>query len=155
MTEINMSIVENHKQLYKMSCIPSAIELVLKLLRKRENEYLELQNQWKNKHDGSFRDYDGYLDSGIIFHQINLAERGPSFPIEELFGIIDAELKQDKYVIISLASNGGFHMYIIYEENNSEYRAVTKIGKRTEVIDDVKTRVRKIFGTDILVYEQI
>lgn len=97
----------------------------------------------------------------MTFRRTNLAERGPSFPYDQLFGIIDQELESDRYVIISLLGifreMSVYHAYIIFDKTqNNDYLAVTKAftngGQVTQFIDDVKNRVRQIRGTDILTY---
>lgn len=46
---LDKSIIDNHEQKHQVSCIPSAVEMVLKLLRKVNVNYYELQESWKNK----------------------------------------------------------------------------------------------------------
>lgn len=54
---------------------------------------------------------------------------------------------------ISLSENGNWHNYIIYEKNNDDdYSAFTKADGATCYIHDVKKKVTKMGGTDILVY---
>jgi hypothetical protein len=59
LTRFNRNIIDAHKQLYGVSCIPSSVEMVLKLLGQVPVSYYDLQMQWQNKLDGSFRDFDG------------------------------------------------------------------------------------------------
>jgi len=92
-------IIDQHQQISNRTCIPSAVEIVLKLLGKVDANYYDLQNGWTN---GSFVNFDGQTLSGVTFRRINLAERGPTFPFDQLFGMIDQELSSDRYVIISL-----------------------------------------------------
>jgi hypothetical protein len=151
-------IIDQHQQISAQSCIPSAVEMVLKLLGKVDASYYDQQSSWTN---GSFENFDGQTISEVTFRRINLAERGPSFPYDQLFGIIDRELESDRYVIISLLGifrgMSVYHAYIIFDKTqNNDYLAVTKAftneGQVTQFIDDVKNRVRQIRGTDILTY---
>jgi len=43
------SLIDNHEQKYQCSCIPSAVEMVLKLIGKVGTDYYELQESWDNK----------------------------------------------------------------------------------------------------------
>ncbi len=146
------SVIDNHEQKYNYSCIPSAVEIVLKLLGKVGTGYYELQNSWKNKTIGNFSDFDEKTIENVKFQKLFGDPRGPSFPIQNLFAKIDEELKSNRFVIISLASNAGWHMFVVYEKLGDEYKAFTKIGKQTEYVNNVKERVKQIQGTDILVY---
>lgn len=92
-------IIDQHQQRSHRTCIPSAVEMVLKLLGNVDMDYYDLQDVWTN---GSFANFDGQTVSGVTFQRINLAERGPTFPCDQLFGLIDQELASDRYVIISL-----------------------------------------------------
>ena len=59
---LDQEIIKAHKQKYEYSCIPSAIEMVLKLLRKVGIDYYDLQDEWDNKKTGNFSDLtDGPL----------------------------------------------------------------------------------------------
>jgi hypothetical protein len=151
-------IIDQHQQISLQSCIPSAVEMVLKLLGKVDSDYYDQQSNWTN---GSFEDFDGQTISEVTFRRINLAERGPDFPHDQLFNIIDQELESDRYVVISLLGRfrevSVYHAYIIFDKTeNNGYLAVTKAftnrGQVTQFIDDVKNRVRQIQGTDILTY---
>jgi hypothetical protein len=155
--KIDTKILDKHQQIGEYSCIPSAVEMVLKLLGKVDPDYHEQQKEWSNKPDGSFADFDGKKIEGVTFRvpKIN-APRGSSFPLAELFGLIDRELESGKLVIISLPAKNkpsDYHMYVIYEVENDDYLAVTKDGSNTSMINDVKKQVKKMQGTDVLVYE--
>lgn len=67
-------IIDQHQQISHRTCIPSAVEMVLKLLGEVDEDYYDLQNDWIN---GSFVDFDGQTVSGVTFSRINLADRGP------------------------------------------------------------------------------
>lgn len=153
-------IIDQHQQIFDISCIPSAVEMVLKLLGKVSVSYYELQNAWTT--NGSFANFDEQTIHEVTFHRINLAERGPNFPFDQLFEIIDEELAADRYVVIALygMSRKGqcFHAYVIFDEDEmtKDYLAVTKASANgtyiTQFDRNIKARVRQIQGTDILVY---
>ena len=153
-------IIDQHQQISDNSCIPSAVEMILKLLEKAPINYYELQNEWTI--DGSFANFDGRTIHGVTFRRINLADRGANFPLNLLFKIIDQELAADRYVVIALfgMSNSGpsFHAYVIFDKDliTQDYFAVTKVSLKgtyvTHFETNIKSRIRKIQGTDILVY---
>ena len=132
--------------------------MVLKLLGKVDLDYCDQQSCWTN---GSFENFNGQTISGVTFRRINLAERGPSFPYDQLFDTIDQELESDRYVVISLLGSfmgmSVYHADVIFDKTqNNDYLAVTKaftnVGQLTQFIGDIKTKVRQIQGTDILTY---
>src|SRR3954452_20356027 len=84
--------IDHHRQIYDLSCVPSAVEMVLKLTGRVSAEYFELQEAWKNKADGSGRDFDAVSVAGLTFHQQFALPRKRGFPFKELFATIDAEL---------------------------------------------------------------
>lgn len=151
-------IIDQHRQISDTSCIPSAVEMVLKLIGKVNSDYYDQQNGWTN---GSFEDFNGQTISEVTFRRVNLADRGPNFPFDQLFDIIDQELESDRYVIISLIAGfrerSCYHAYVIFDTTeDNDYLAVTKAftneGQVTQFIDDIKNRVEQIQGTDILIY---
>lgn len=153
-------IIDQHQQISNNSCIPSAVEMILKLLERAPISYYELQNAWTT--NGSFANFDGQTIRGVTFRRINLADRGADFPLNQLFEIIDQELAADRYVVIALfgMSDRGpsFHAYVIFDKDQltQDYLAVTKVSLNdTYVIQfdtNIKARVCEIQGTDILVY---
>ena len=147
-------IIDAHKQAYGMSCIPSSVEMVLKLLGRVPASYYRQQDAWKNKADGNFSNFDGKTVEGITFHKQFGLDRNDKFPLARLFATIDAELAAGRFVIISLASSGGWHMYLIYAKDaDGDFLAVSKVGEKTVKTDHVKQIVTKMKGTDILTYE--
>ena len=158
--EINWKIVADHCQKYQFSCIPSAVEMMLKLSGKVGSDYYELQHLWDNKTVGSFRDFNGKTIEGLTF---TYEKDFPS--IDALFEEISKHLSENRLVAISLKAGlvdsaslrpDDYHMWIIYGycEKNGDYRAFTKIGQETKRITNVKEIVGKMGTTDILVYEQ-
>ncbi len=152
-------MIKAHEQKYQFSCIPSAIEMALKLLGKVDTSYYDLQNEWKNEINGSFSYFNGKIIKGLTFERKFAVPRNSSFPMEELFRVIDNELASDRYVIISPfrenreTEEKGWHMYVIFAKTDDDYLAFSKRGKKTVYLNTVKTRVREMQGTDILVYE--
>ena len=76
-----------------------------------------------------------------------------------MFETIDKELNAGRYVIVSLQSNSGWHMHVIYGKDASgDFVAITKSGSKatgsqTVVVERVKEIITKMKGTDILTYE--
>ena len=154
LTKFNRQIVDSHKQIYDMSCIPMSIEMVLKLLERVPGSYYKLQNPWKNKTDGNFSNFDGKTIEGVTFHKQFGLDRNDQFPFSKLFEAIDQELKAGRFVIVSLASGSGWHMYVIYDEDaGGDFLAVSKVGSRTLEAKHVKTIIKAMKGTDILTYQ--
>jgi len=154
LTHFSRQIVDRHQQLYDMSCIPMSIELVLKLLDRVPASYYDLQNPWKNKSDGNFSNFDGKTIAGVTFHKQFGLERNQQFPLDKLFETIDKELKAGRFVIVSLASGGGWHMYVIYDEDaDGDFLAVSKAGANTMEASHLKRTIKQMQGTDILTYD--
>jgi hypothetical protein len=154
LTKFNRQIVDEHKQLYSMSCIPMSIELVLKLLERVPASYSKLQDPWKDKADGNFRDFDSKTIEGVTLRQQFDLPRNAQFPLGKLYETIDHELKAGRFVIVSLTSGSGWHMYVIYDEDgDGDFLAVSKIGNRTIEAKHIKETIRKMQGTDIMTYE--
>lgn len=102
LTQFDRKIIDGHRQLYSMSCIPSSVEMVLKLLGRVPVSYYSLQRQWKEKADGSFKDFDGKTFAGVTFHQQFTQAHGTDFPLAGLFDTISAELHAGRFVIVGL-----------------------------------------------------
>ena len=150
----DQSIIDSHEQKFNYSCIPSAIEMVLKLLGKVDRNYYNLQNEWTNKKNGNFQDFHGRNIEGVTFEHKFTNHRSASFPFNDLFAEIDHELASDRCVIISLQVDGGWHNYVIHEKRNNDYLAFSKDGKITiNFQGSLKTHVENMQGTDILVYK--
>lgn len=151
-----IGIIDEHVQKYNYSCIPSAVEMILKLEGLVNSDYYDLQNEWKNRCDGNFSDFDNKELYGLKFQKEFGIDDFEEFPFDSLFERIDDLLSKGRFIAISLQVNGGWHNYIIQAKNNSnDYNAITKIGNDTEMINNVKERVREMKGTDILTYEKI
>ena len=153
-------VVDEHRQLFDSSCIPMTIEMVLKLTGRQPADFFKLQEAWRNKTDGNFRDFDGKTVSGLTFHQQFSLPRNADFPLKRLFATIDKELNAGRYVIVSLKSGANaWHMHVIYGKDASgDFVAITKSGSKatgakTVVVKHVKEMIGKMQGTDILTYE--
>jgi hypothetical protein len=161
---VNEEVLAQHKQRSRYSCIPMSVEFVLKLLGKLPADDFSLQNAWGERRDGNFSDFDGQTINSVRFRKQFPQPRDDSFPLNDLFSTIENELASGKYVIISLAvpslTNPGetdYHNYVIHNRRpNGEFEAVTK-GREPEPeqISDVRERVGRMKGTDILTYELI
>lgn len=147
--------IDAHEQKYVHSCIPSSVEMVLKLLGKVISDYYNLQNEWDNKTTGSLNEFDGKTIEGLTFGVKFGYERNPHFPFTDLFQTIDAELVSGRYVIISLKSEENkYHMWVIYEKLKDDYLAFSKGDKHTIYFNgSVKKCIYSMQGTDILIYK--
>lgn len=129
------SVVNNHNQIFQMSCIPSAIEMVLKYYKVVDFDFYDLQNEWKNKTDGSFRNFHNKELYAITFFQKFVLPRDETFPIDSLFQTIENELKSKKKVIISLPSDTGWHMFVICKQTpDGEFVSYSKVGSHTLIL---------------------
>jgi len=147
------SVVNNHDQKFQMSCIPSAVEMILKYYKVVDFDFYDLQNEWQNKTDGSFRDFDNKELYGITFSQKFVLPRDENFPIDSLFQTIENELKTGKKVIISLPSDTGWHMFVICKQTpDGEFVAYSKLGSHTLILNNTKEIVKKSNGTEIMTY---
>jgi hypothetical protein len=146
-------VLNKHDQRSEWSCIPMAVEFVLKLLGKLPPEDFRLQEAWSNRMDGNFADFDGWAFDDVKFTKHFPQPRDHAFPLDELFSKIEDELAARRYVIISLAVPPHYHNYVIYNRlPNGEFEALTK-SQHPDRINDVRARVRDMKGTDILTYE--
>jgi hypothetical protein len=147
------TVVNNHDQIFELSCIPSAVEIILKYYKVVDFDFYQLQNKWKNKTDGSFHDFDKKKLYGITFFQKFVLPRDAKFPIDSLFRTIENELKAKKKIIISLPSNAGWHMFIISEQTpDGEFVSYSKLGSHTLILRNTKEIVRNSNGTEIMTY---
>jgi len=147
-------IVDAHRQAYEWSGIPTAVELILKLTGREPHDYHQLQEEWKNKRDGNFINFDGRTIGGVTFrHQFD-EPRGNDFPVGDLFKAINSELDHGRYVCIALYNGSSWGIYVIVGRTTSgDFHAVTKdMSGRTLGVTNVKARVREMKGTDILTY---
>lgn len=150
---LNLNIVSLHQQLFNYSCIPMAAEFVLKLNGKLPPNNFDLQNNWGNKNNGNFADFDNQTFYGLQFHRQYANPRGVGFPLNQLFQTIQSELAKDRYVVISLEVPGGWHNYVIYDQlPNGEFAAITKGRDPNNEINNVREIVNNMNGTDILTY---
>ena len=147
------SVVNNHNQIFGSSCIPSSIEMVLKYYKVVDFDFYDLQKEWKNKRDGTFRNFDNKELYGITFFQKFDLPRNANFPIDSLFQTIENELKSGKKVIISLPSGMGWHMYVINKQTpDGEFVSYSKQWGNTLIIRNTKEIVKMAKGTDIMTY---
>lgn len=146
------SIADKHIQRHETSCIPSCVEMILKLLGKVPSDFYDLQKKWQNRQDGSFGDFNGQTIFGVTFNQKFTEARGKNFPMDRLFKRIDEELQAGRFVCVSLCSYRGWHMYIIHERINDNYASFSKNGQQTIEENNVRQIITNMHGTDILTY---
>ncbi|HEY5911121.1 MAG TPA: hypothetical protein VJA21_11010 [Verrucomicrobiae bacterium] len=154
LTSFDSRIIDAHEQRYMRSCIPSSVEMVLKLMGRVPPSYYALQKAWKNKADGSFHDFDGKTFEGVTFHQQFRLARNSAFPLSSLFETIERELKAGRFVIVGLPRGSDFHNWVIYDEDlEGDFLAVSKFGPWTIERRHVKKAIARMHGTDIGTYE--
>ena len=147
------TVVNNHNQIFQFSGIPSAIEMVLKNCKVVNFDFYNLQNEWQNKTDGSFGDFDKKELYGITFSQKFVVPRDASFPIDSLFQTIENELKSGKKVIIALQMEAGWPIFVVYKQTpDGEFVSYSKHGSHTLIIRNTKEIVKKSNGTEIMTY---
>jgi hypothetical protein len=153
-TKFDRRIIDAHEQRYFLSCVPSSVEMVLKLTGRVPQSYYELQDAWKNKADGCFDTFDEKTFAGVTFHRQFCMARDSEFPLARLFETIDRELKAGRFVIVGLASGRGSHNWVIYDEGvDGEFLAVSKGGRWTFQHSHVKEAITQMQGTEIGTYD--
>jgi hypothetical protein len=155
-------IIDKHEQKQDFSCIPSAVEMILKLEGLVNLDYYEEQDSYTYKQGNSFSLYDGKILINLKFRHLFYIIRNVKFPLEELFDTIQRELNSNKFIAISLSESydnngatGNFHNYIVHSCNNNEFQSLSKKDKETIFCDFIKLWVKNMKGSDILVYERI
>ncbi len=147
------AVVNNHNQIFQFSGIPSAIEMALKYCKVVGFNFYDLQNEWQNKTDGSFRDFDNKELYGITFSQKFNLPRDENFPIDSLFQTIENELKSGKKVIIALQMDAGWSIFVVYKQTpDGEFVSYSKLGSHTLILKNTKEIVKKSNGTEIMTY---
>ena len=147
--------INKHHQIYNNSCIPSGVEMVLKLNKKVSSDFYNYQKIWGDKTDGNFANFAGLSIQGLRFYQKFNLERNDDFPINDLFKTIDKELLAKRYVLISLTNGIGWHIYVICSKlKNGEFVAYSKNGNQNMLEINVKQIIKQMKGTDILVYRK-
>jgi len=173
--KININDIINHRQVTDGSCIPMAVECILKLLHLMPESDFPLQN------DPSKSGKSDWIHQGFSYPNINpkvtfsrefflpdigMKDRGPHFMkdyFDPLFNRIDEELINNRFVIISLQSAPTptqWHMEVIFDKvNDDEYQTVTFYhNTRGPVIhksQNLKQRVTDMEGTDIITFRFI
>jgi hypothetical protein len=148
LTKFDRKVIDAHQQLPGLpSCIPSAAEMVLKLLGQAPASYYDLQRTWRHKLDGSFRDFHNKTFLGVTF-------RYTPGPTEMMIEIIDRELRAGRFVVIGLRNPAGWHSWVVYDKDtNGEFLAVSKNGSQTIEERQVKKAIAQSGGTDVGIYE--
>ena len=86
LTKFDHKIIDAHEQGFPMSCIPSSVEMLLKLLGRVPNSYRDLQLAWQNKSDGCWRDFNGKTFAGVTLRYRD------DYSTDQLFEAIDRGL---------------------------------------------------------------
>lgn len=156
---LDPNVLNSHEQRYDHSCVPMAIEFTLKLMGVVELDYFRLQDEKGNVSRWG-GDYNGKIINNVRVSMEFDIQRGPRFPLQELFDRIKDELDNGRYVNCAWRKDTSqpWHAYVIYGYENDEFLAVTKWnggGTGYELVDDMKTRLKNIGGSDILTFEFI
>ena len=148
LTKFDHKIIDAHEQGFPMSCIPSSVEMLLKLLGRVPNSYRDLQLAWQNKSDGCWRDFNGKTFAGVTLRYRD------DYSTDQLFEAIDRELHAGRFVVVGLRNSGGWHSWVIYDKDTSgEFLAVSKDQSRTIEERHVKEVIRRSQGSDLGTYE--
>lgn len=162
MPVLDINKIKKHQQKYDKSCTPSSIEMVLKLENICNETYYDLQEHTKDTSiwggDFNNKSFPLILPKIIFKHEFG-NDRNFNFPFQQLFDRIDAELNNNRFVIITLRPDGGnFHNYILYDHSHDdEYVAITRFHKVSNPTWEsrVKLRVLEMKGTDIITYTKM
>lgn len=147
------TVVNNHNQLFQFSGIPSAIEMALKQCKAVDLNFYKLQNDWQNKTDGSFSDFDKKKLYGVTFYHKFKLPRDENFPLDSLFQTIENELKLGRKVIIALQLEKGWPIFVVYKRTpNGEFVSYSKFESNTLIVRNTKEIVKKSNGTEIMTY---
>lgn len=155
---LNEEVLKNHKQKYANSCVPMAIELVLKLMGKMDIDDYSLQDEKGDKSRGGI-DYNLKIKNGVEISLDFDILRGPTFPLEQLFEKITQELDEGRFVNCACRDKvwQNFHAYVIYGYQDDEFLAISTDLNLPEVyfIDNMKSRLKDNKGSDLLTFKRI
>src|SRR5690606_16648191 len=127
--------------------------MILKYCKVVDFDFYDLQNEWQNKADGSFRDFDNKELYGITFSQKFALPRDTNFPMDSLFQTIENELKAGKKAIIALQVDTGWSIFVVYKQTpDGEFVSYSKFESHTLIFRNTKEIVRKSNGTEIMTY---
>jgi hypothetical protein len=99
---LDENVLAQHKQLFDYSCIPMSVEFVLKFLGKLPPGDFPFQENWGNRRDGSFSDFDGWTFDDVKFTRRFSHPRNNGFPLDDLFSTIENELASGRYGLFHL-----------------------------------------------------
>jgi hypothetical protein len=169
---INRKIIDNHQQKFTNSCVPSAVEMILKLEGiMNPNSYFLQEAYGNNPRCGDDFDKKIFTNGNlkIKFYKILL----PS--LKNIFDCIDSELNDNRCVLIPLKTSPDgancwtCHVHVVYDFSaDGEYKTLTKLpGQDTIDVTDTRTRFTKNYnemitrlpehrlGIDFLTYERL
>jgi hypothetical protein len=158
----NDEIIKIHEQRYQNSCVPSAVEIVLKLEGLIEPDDYYLQEHFGNTciGGGDIVNFFNEEKKNITFYQKVYGD------LESYFNEMKNELSNTRYVIVPLATGPNqYHNHVVYDYSEKEgFKTFTRHFKNNEIIsvNDMEERFRrnyneminkeKSYGVDILVY---
>jgi hypothetical protein len=170
--KLNDEILKIHKQVFQNSCVPSSVEMVLKLEGILEPHSFKIQEQCGDT-GRSGDDFDGIRyskgNNSIKFSKKIFGD------LKSVFDAIKSELRSNKYVIVPLKTGiqnnaRTYHNHVIYDfTEQGEYRTITILYGNNDIVDvkDMEKRFtdnfnemitkqsNQRFGIDILVYERL
>jgi len=175
MLNVTDADIRGHYQVTGISCVPMAIECILKLLKLMPITDFSLQN------DPTKSGNSNWIHSGFVYptanpvvsfsrefllSDIGLPDRGPHFTkkyYKPLFRTIDSELINGRFVFISLQSAPTatqWHMEVVFQKvSNNAYKTITFYhGNPNPIIynaQDLRQRVADMQGTDIITYKYL
>ncbi len=169
---LNTQNVRGHCQKNEDSCVPMSVECVLKLLKLMPVSDFSFQLDPKKSRQSNWilPSFSYPPDNPKIefkreyFPQdLGLKDRGTEFMekyYDALFVTIDEELRNNRYVIISLESGIHWHMEVIFDKvNDNAYQTVTFYHQQKDSViynsQNLRERVTNMGGTDILTYKWI
>jgi hypothetical protein len=169
---LNEDILKKHRQLFENSCVPSSVEMVLKLEGIYEADTFDIQNRYGNKPiSGDYFDREIYRKGNKA---IKFRKRIFIY-LPSLFEAVKNELRNKRFVIVPLLTSiqGNYLMYhthVIYDLTaQGEYKTFTKFYQNDAIVyvNDMEKRFTDNFnnmigklekdrsGIDILFYEHL
>jgi hypothetical protein len=171
--KIDKNILDIHRQIFATSCVPSAVETILKIEGILDPFSYCLQEIFGDQNPRSGADF---ADKTFTKKNLKIKFRQLSFgSLKETFDCIDSELNDNRCVIVPLktspdsADSQTYHAYVVCDfHEGGEYRAVTRLYGNEKIIEETDTKARftanynemiikpaaQREGIDILIYER-
>lgn len=149
-------VLSAHHQISPYSCIPSALELVLKLEGVLELDRHDLQERHFENKKLDFGKFHEFKERGLTFH----AMFAPGCELAKLRSAIELELASGRYVVVALQEEGApegetlVHAWVVIGRRGSEFVGVSRCQNGGPLLFEPRiwARVEKRGGTDIMVY---